>query len=219
MQLLHTITHPSRLHDVKFAARVNSAGTGNDDLLLSGGEDKKLTVYSVPDYTNYDPENENEEDIEKPTVIAEMTGHTNRVKAIDTLTIALPPSSSLEHEEKKEAQTTTLVCTISSDGKIFVYDLADVPAPSKQGQVADIKAKAEYDTKGTRLTCVTFAEGELLSAGLGGKRKREEEVAEEGSEEEVEEDGWSGVGAEGEAEAEGELEEDTEGSGSNEEDD
>lgn len=217
MQRLHTIVHPARLHDVKFTIRPNAAGTGNDDLLLCGGEDKKLSVYFIPDYTNYDPENE-DEDAEKPTIIAEMTGHTNRVKAIDTLTVALPPSSSPGSEEQKEVKTTTLVCTISSDGKILVYDLVDLPS-SKQEKVAEIKAKAEYDTKGTRLTCVTFAEGELLDASVGGKRKREEEVSDEDSDEEVEEEEWAGVGAEAEAEAEGELNEDGGDSESDEEDD
>lgn len=63
MTLLHILRHPSRIHDVKFSKRVN----GDEDILLIAAEDKKLSVYSIP---------ANRE--ETPTIIAEMTGHTNR---------------------------------------------------------------------------------------------------------------------------------------------
>ncbi len=63
MELLHSLTHPSRLHDIKFCQRVD----GDSELLLAGGEDKKLSIYDVP------------KDHEKvPTIIADMVGHTNR---------------------------------------------------------------------------------------------------------------------------------------------
>ena len=64
MTLLHNITHPSRLHDVKFTPR---ASGGEGDLLLAGAEDKKLTVYQV----SSDPET-------PPRVIAELIGHDRR---------------------------------------------------------------------------------------------------------------------------------------------
>jgi protein MAK11 len=63
MNLIHTITHPSRLQDVKFCKRVNGSG----DVLLAGAEDKKLSIYDVS--TN--PE-------KPPRIIAAMTGHANR---------------------------------------------------------------------------------------------------------------------------------------------
>lgn len=63
MELLHSITHPSRLHDIKFCKSVDGEG----ELLLAGGEDKKLSVYEVyKDHTKV------------PTIIADMVGHTNR---------------------------------------------------------------------------------------------------------------------------------------------
>lgn len=63
MVLLHTLHHPSRLHDVKFCRRVDGEG----DLLLAAAEDKKVSVYDIS------------KDTEKaPTIIAEMVGHTNR---------------------------------------------------------------------------------------------------------------------------------------------
>ncbi|KAK7031612.1 glycosyltransferase family 39 protein, partial [Favolaschia claudopus] len=168
MNLIHTITHPSRLQDLKFCKRVNGEG----DILLAGAENKKLSIYEISN----DPE-------KPPRIIAEMTGHENRVKAIDTLPIALPPSSS--------RPSTTIVCTISSDGKIRLYDLAMLPATTKPGDtVLEISPVTEYDSKGTRLTCVTLADGDGEATGAGttvngnGKRKLEDA----GGEEEEEED-------------------------------
>jgi protein MAK11 len=63
MVLRHTITHPTRIHTIRFSNRVNGSG----ELLLVGAEDKKLSIYDFPD----DPE-------KLPTIIAEMTGHSNR---------------------------------------------------------------------------------------------------------------------------------------------
>ena len=62
MDLLFSIKHLSRVHDVTFCKRVNGEG----EVLLVGGEDHKTTVYSIfKDTTN-------------PIIIAEMIGHSNR---------------------------------------------------------------------------------------------------------------------------------------------
>jgi len=61
MDLLYTIKHPSRLHDLKFCKRKN----GDGEVLLAGAEDKKLTVYEISTDNS-------------PKIIAEMVGHTNR---------------------------------------------------------------------------------------------------------------------------------------------
>lgn len=63
MELLHSITHPSRIQDVKFCQRV----VGEGELLLIGAEDKKLSIYDVP-----------KDRTKPPTIIAEMVGHSNR---------------------------------------------------------------------------------------------------------------------------------------------
>ncbi|KAF5361778.1 hypothetical protein D9756_002205 [Leucocoprinus leucothites] len=151
MTLLHTIQHPSRVHDVKFCKRV----LGEDEVLLVGAEDKKLSVYDMP-----------EDASRLPSIIAQMIGHGNRVKAIQTLRIALPPSCS--------RTSTTVVTTVCTDGKIRLFDLHSVPATSSE--VTEIKADAEYDTKGTRLTCVTLADGDVSeSKATNGKRKYDED--------------------------------------------
>ena len=62
MDLLCSIKHPSRLHDVKFCKRVDGEG----EMILAGAEDHKTTVYSIP------------KDTTNPIIIAEMIGHSNR---------------------------------------------------------------------------------------------------------------------------------------------
>ncbi|OJA11518.1 hypothetical protein AZE42_09431 [Rhizopogon vesiculosus] len=168
MVLRHTITHPSRVHTVQFSRRVNGSG----DLLLVGAEDKKLSIYHIPD----DPD-------KIPTIIAEMIGHSNRVKAVEILRLALPPST-----KANATLSTTIVCTVSSDGKIHIYDLASLPADlGVASEALQISPVAEYDTKGTRLTCVTIAEGEIAEhdSRVNGKRKRNDEDNEQDDEDEA----------------------------------
>jgi len=189
MDLLYTITHPSRIHDVKFCCRVGS----EREVLLVAAEDHKLSIYDIPKESG------------TPTIIAEMTGHTNRVKATQTLEISLPESSG--------RLSTTLVCTVSSDGFIKIYDLASVPASSTQK--VEIEPLVSYDSKGTRLTCVTFADGAMENvAGLSvdGKRKRDD--IDDGHTDEDEDDFKMGVDDDegvGEEELEDEDENEQEG--------
>jgi hypothetical protein len=63
MDHLHTINHPSRLHDVRFCKRV----IGKGEVLLVAAEDKKVTIYDISN----EPE-------AIPTIIAVMVGHSNR---------------------------------------------------------------------------------------------------------------------------------------------
>ncbi|KAH9951092.1 WD40-repeat-containing domain protein [Amylocystis lapponica] len=179
MKLLHSIIHPSRLHDIKFCKRVRGEG----EILLVAAEDKKLSVYDLPSDRAC-----------IPTVAAEMIGHTNRVKAVDILSIALPPSN------PSELQSTTIVSTISSDGKVHIYDLASLPTSSKEK--TQIQPVAEYDTKGSRLTCLVLADGDAQRIGaMNGKRKRADEDTVGGGDSD-EDDAWdSQQGEEGEIES------------------
>ncbi|KZT69229.1 WD40 repeat-like protein [Daedalea quercina L-15889] len=189
MELRYIIHHPSRLHDVKFCKRVNGEG----EVLLVAAEDKKVSVYDLPS----DPD-------KTPSITAEMVGHSNRVKAVEVLAIALPCSS---------RPTTTIVSTISSDGKIHIYDLADLPEAAKEK--LQLTPVAEYDTKGTRLTCLALADGEILSsATANGKRKRDEEDAEENEHDA----GWDAQRTDGASGAEEELEGEYESAGDSDSD-
>ncbi|KAF7317698.1 Glycosyltransferase family 39 protein [Mycena kentingensis (nom. inval.)] len=191
MALLHTVQHPSRLQDVLFCKRV--PGFGEGELLLAGAEDKKLSIY---DMSSTDAEH-------PPRIVASMTGHENRVKAVQTLDIALPAGA--------PRASTTIVCTVSSDGKIHLYDLAAVPETQAGKEVVEIAPVAVYDTNKTRLTCVTLADGDGATgeeaAEVNGKRKHVEDAEVEEDEEDGDDDEWTGVeGEEEEQESENEHE-------------
>ena len=63
LALLHTLEHSSRIHDVKFAQRVDGGG----EIILVAAEDKKTTVYEVsPDSDTF------------LRAIAYLVGHGNR---------------------------------------------------------------------------------------------------------------------------------------------
>ncbi|KAJ3554846.1 hypothetical protein NM688_g2897 [Phlebia brevispora] len=169
MSLLHTINHPSRLHDVKFCRRVDGEG----ELLLAAAENKKLTIYDVP-----------ADKAKMPTPVAYMVGHTNRVKAVDTLKIALPviPGTS--------RSWTTVASTISSDGRVRLYDLSVVPL-EVSSELPEFSPIVEYDSKGSRLTCIALADGDTAPAATIGKRKREKADEETGADEDDEQDEWN----------------------------
>lgn len=69
------------------------------------------------------------------------------------------------------------MCTVSSDGKIHLYDMATVPEHTGTTKIVELNPIAEYDSKGTRLTCVALADGEAVEPPVNGKRKRGEEDA------------------------------------------
>lgn len=86
------------------------------------------------------------------------------------------------------------MCTASSDGFINVYDLASIPKVTTEPSEAEkIEPVVTYDSKGTRLTCVTLADGnvETTPAAGDGKRKRDDDSEDE-DEESPDEDAGSG---------------------------
>lgn len=84
------------------------------------------------------------------------------------------------------------MATISSDGKILIFDLGSIPtgiSGEETSEVQSINQIGEYDTKGSRLTCITLAEGgdhDEDSSVLMGKRKRGDDENESESEDEGE---------------------------------
>lgn len=167
MVLRHTLSHASRIHSVRFCRWADSEA----ELMFVAAEDKKVSVYRFLE----DPE-------KPPSVIAEMVGHSNRVKAVETLEVAVPEP---ETKTKNARKSTTIVCTISSDGNIFVYDLAALHDGTTNP--LQLRPVAEHDTKGTRLTCLTVSENRSKEEtddkdARIGKRKRVEDLEDSGEE-------------------------------------
>lgn len=65
MTLLYTITHSSRVQDVKFF--LPDGNKGKTELLMVAAEDKKVTVYYLPKVGETETQ-----------VIAQLIGHNNR---------------------------------------------------------------------------------------------------------------------------------------------
>ncbi|KAG8893725.1 hypothetical protein FRC01_013395, partial [Tulasnella sp. 417] len=209
MTLLCQITHTARIQDLRFVSR---PGTSTDsEVLLVAGEDKKVTVYeegkpsTIANGDNAE-EAENGAQVIAYKVISHFVGHDSRVKALATLPVTLP----------SESQTTYLT-TIGSDGKIHLYDLSDLPPPSNATSVPpesfQILPIATYDTKGSRLTSLTMADG--TPPQTAGKRKRDDAEEEEDDDEEVD---WTDASSDeerpnGDGEEVGDDEEDEEADG------
>ena len=108
-------------------------------------------------------------------------------------------------------------CTISSDGKVRLYDLAALPASAEEK--TQLEPVAEYDTKGTRLTCLAVGDGDVAAPLANGKRKREADEDDEGDEDALGSHGDANSASEQEGEeAEEEEEEEEEGEGEYEDD-
>lgn len=159
MALLQSITHPARIHNIGFCK-----GPNGQELLLVAAEDKRVTLYLLP---NLDSEHESsdEDDIaiprENPPVFAYLSGHTNRVKALDILV----------------SQGSTFVATVSSDGRIHLYDLDGLQQLPTSNEPQVTLPMAVYDTNESRLTCVTITEGGedyYVETVLKRKRKHDE---------------------------------------------
>jgi protein MAK11 len=69
---------------------------------------------------------------------------------------------------------------VSSDGLIRIFDLGDVLralGAHQTEQPVVVEPVTQYDTKGSRLTCVAMGDGELVADTQQiGKRKRNDEV-------------------------------------------
>ncbi|KAL5531595.1 hypothetical protein ACEPAG_4472 [Sanghuangporus baumii] len=155
MSLLHTIRHSKRIQDVRF----HRAKSGEEYLLVAS-EDKKVTFYSTKS-----------EDNTSLPIIAEAVGHQNRVKSLDTLVVATTKT-------KTEQKWTTIMSTVSSDGWVRIFDLGildSIGSTIASKDVIQLEAIASYDTKGSRLTCCTLADGETPVQSVTGKRKHEDD--------------------------------------------
>lgn len=87
------------------------------------------------------------------------------IKALDFVDVAQPGLKD---------RNITLMSTASSDGNIFVYNLSQIPiGSSTSDDIPVFKPIASYNTKGSRLVCLTMADGSptITSSTLQVKRK------------------------------------------------
>lgn len=139
MTKLAEVEQSKRLHDVYFV-RAPIDGSVHE-LMLVASEDGQVHVYDVDDLQETD-----EGTI--PRVLVRLVGHKNRVRSAQATLVNADDGT--EH---------VAVTTISSDGFIRVFDL-DTSSDT------DLEAVGEYDTKKSRLTCLSaVGYDELASMG------------------------------------------------------
>jgi protein MAK11 len=85
-------------------------------------------------------------------------------------------ASSVKALDVLVSQGSTFAATVSSDGRIHLYDLTMLLGASPSSKPQEIEPIAVYDTKASRLTCVTITEGgaDYVESILKRKRKHEE---------------------------------------------
>lgn len=230
MTVLRSLTARSRFHDVRFCYfPLDAADPTQREYLFVACEDGNTRVF---DLTTPVPAVDAAEGETGPSMdaVAMLTGHSNRfvplpstslyfhspnqfvivsnrVKMIDLLEVAYPSLPT-----PTSASSTLVLSSISSDGKINLYDLAAlstiVSSPNADGTPVEIAPSASHDTDGSRLTCLC-----VIGLAFGGAKPEadgddeEEEDSEDGDEEES---GSEEEELESEEEGEAEDEEDAE---------
>ncbi|GAA5922474.1 uncharacterized protein JCM15063_003314 [Sporobolomyces koalae] len=135
MSIHHSLTAPSRFHDLQFST------VGENEYLFVACEDGKVRVFDVsnppePVKVGQEEDETTFESRDKIRLVAELTGHTNRVKMMDVVRVGLPQTSTASTSKTEQAPqpTTTVLVSASSDGRINLYDLSilsTVSSPSK----------------------------------------------------------------------------------------
>lgn len=145
--------------------------------MLVAAEDKCVLVYALGDASE---SNHGSDPSSSPLLVAKLIGHANRcvrrpssfaghshdfrVKSLDV---------HVEETGAADSPRRVFVVTVSSDGFVRLFDLSDAPSSLAEGaEPASIECISSYDTKGTRLTCVAFADAGDSADNALGKRKR-----------------------------------------------
>ncbi|GAA5882779.1 hypothetical protein JCM1840_002359 [Sporobolomyces johnsonii] len=245
MSIHHSLSAPSRFHDVRFCYfPLDAQDPAQREYLFVACEDGKVRIFDVSEPTPVTVDEGtdlSELDLPKMDPVATLDGHSNRVKMMDLLEVALPASPDAPASSSEPA-TTIVLTTVSSDGKIHLYDLARLARPATatpkgkgKGKAAaapiptaaprGIEPSASYDTDKTRLTCVCAiglvekkrkGDGTDGDAAEGGEESDEESDDDEDGSEEDDDDGSELEGEEDEFEGIEEFDDEEEDEGEEE---
>ncbi|KAK4057751.1 Protein mak11 [Microbotryomycetes sp. JL221] len=181
MTVLHALSGPSRFHDVQFTYYpLDKQDETQSEYMLVACEDGKTRVFDIANPSVHEDDEEDEEATTTLEPVALLTGHKSRVKMLDVLEVARPD----------QPTSTIAVVSASSDGFINVYDLAPVAnaAGSQDAVEVEIEPSGQYDTDGSRLTCVNaigIADSQLFSSQ---RATGDDEDSEQSTDEEDDED-------------------------------
>ncbi|WFD34783.1 Protein mak11 [Malassezia cuniculi] len=160
-QVMVFATDMTKVAEIELPRRVHDM-TFYEKLILVACDDGAVHIYDLEDLI----EPENEDDAPTPTEIGRFIGHNNRVRSVGVVRVRVGDADE------------TLAATISSDGFIRVFNLGEIIGGAKTAV-----AIAEYNTKRSRLTCLSVA-GYLEA----GDAMEEEEAAADEDEDDEDED-------------------------------
>ncbi|GAC99763.1 hypothetical protein PHSY_007366 [Pseudozyma hubeiensis SY62] len=215
MSKLAEVEEKKRIGDVCFF-RVKDGEGRERELFFAGLEDGIVKVFDLDasvveeskdakvaeeDDEDSDDE-EDEEDLTPLVEVGRLVGHKNRVRSVIVLPVLLPRGG--------QSTTSYVAITISSDGLIRTFDLSSIitslsSTPRTRSEYASsivsVESNAHFDTKGTRLTCLTAVGIAPSTHDNAEQQEQEDEVdvldsADEDDDEEEEEESEVDVEAE-----------------------
>lgn len=168
MSKLAEVEEKKRIGDVCFF-RVKDGEGRERELFFAGLEDGIVKVFDldasvveeskdakVAEEDDEDSDDEEDEDLTPLVEVGRLGGHKNRVRSVAVLPVLIPRGG--------QNATSCVAITISSDGLIRTFDLSTIisslsSTPRTRSEYASsivsIESNAHFDTKGTRLTCLT----------------------------------------------------------------
>ncbi|KAG0286643.1 p21-activated protein kinase-interacting protein 1-like protein [Linnemannia gamsii] len=148
--------------------RLNTMIYYKDEYLIVGCEDKMIRIYNTG----------------TGALVKTLVGHGNRIKDLDLVTVPYTPDETSNREFVGRAGTKMcdLLTSVSSEGKILVWNLEDVVAPAEDMMMKTFIGEHKTDM---RVTCVSTQKGIWKNNGVQNVVADGEEEEEEDSEDEM----------------------------------
>lgn len=138
-----------------------------DEYLIVGCEDKMVRIYNTT----------------TGALVKTLVGHGNRIKDLDLITVAYTPeeTSNIGFVGRPGTKMCDLLTSVSSEGKILVWNLEDAVAPAASTEEMMMKKFIGEHKTDMRVTCVSVQKGIWKNNGV-------QSVVADGEEEEESED-------------------------------
>ncbi|KAF9152355.1 p21-activated protein kinase-interacting protein 1-like protein [Linnemannia schmuckeri] len=150
--------------------RLNTMIYYKDDYLVVGCEDKMIRIYNTA----------------TGALVKTLVGHGNRIKDLDLVTVPYTPeeTSNKDFVGRPGTKMCDLLTSVSSEGKILVWNMEDVVAPAASAEEMMMKTFIGEHKTDMRVTCVSVQKGIWKNNGVqsfvaDGEEEEEEESADE----------------------------------------
>ncbi|KAG9069695.1 p21-activated protein kinase-interacting protein 1-like protein [Linnemannia hyalina] len=147
--------------------RLNTMLYYKDDYLIVGCEDKMVRIYNTT----------------TGALVKTLVGHGNRIKDLDLVTVPFTPeeTSNVKFVGRSGTKMCDLLTSVSSEGKILVWNLEDVVAPAASTEEMMMKKFIGEHKTDMRVTCVSVQKGIWKNNGVqsGAADGEEEEESED----------------------------------------